>query len=185
MWRRFEAELSTSKQSGQVLAEAVVVLLLLVVLLVAIDISGRWQYRWLTQWLVAQNAADAVALDHRDLPPGASVTTAHVSRWHSQVMREFSVGHPQWHRINGEGRFAQVAWRLVGAGQASLDKTVSDRIERAPQLWRKSEFASKAVVHVLLPTITAVEAPWESRGSPTEWLRQWQGSTPEAYLRPR
>lgn len=172
-------------QSGQVLAEAVVVLLFLVVLVGAVQLSGRWQYQWLRQWLAAQYAADAVALDHQQLPGQANVHRADLNRWRSAVMREYSIGQASWQKITTDGQFAQSAWRLSGAGQASLDSTVTERIEQAPMLWRRTEIASKAVVYALMPTIKAVEAPWDDRGPATRWLRQWEGSTPPDYLNSR
>lgn len=170
-------------QRGQVLAEAVVVLGLLVGLVVAVHLSGRLQYQWLKQWLAVQIAGDAVALDHARLPSQASVRGEDINRWHKSAMGEFAVGESNWRRITTKGRFAQTAWRLAGDGNASLDKTVTARIEAAPSLWRKTELTSKAVVHALLPTIKAVEAPWDSRGSETDWLGKWEGHTPRAYLR--
>lgn len=172
----------TECESGQVLAEAVVVMLLLVVLLAAVQISGSRQFQWARQWLAAQVAADAVALEHMHLPSGALARDASRSDWHQGAMREFDVGHSQWKTVTTQGKYAQVAWRLAGAGQASSDKAVTARIEQAPQLWRKTEFASKVVVHPLMPTIKAVELPWDDRGSATDWLRKWEGSTPPTYL---
>ena len=170
------------RQSGQVLAEAVVVMLLLVVLLGAVHLTGRWQFQWATQWLRAQIAADAVALDHAQPPTGSEVRLADHSRWRNWVMRDYAVGQPKWQSISTPGRFAQTAWRLSAAGQASLDRTVTARMKAAPILWRGTELASKAVVHTLMPTIKAVEAPWDDRGSALQWLDQWQGSTPSHYL---
>ena len=185
MSRSVKGESHASQQQGQVLAEAVVVMLLLVVLLVAVSSSGRWQFQWLKQWLMAQTAADAIALGHEGLPGQVSVNRTDIIPWQKSAMREFSVGDPRWHQLTTKGRFAQSAWRLKGSGYASVDKTVTERIEQAPRLWRKSALASKPVIYALLPTIKAVEAPWEDRGSSTDWLRRWQGSTPEAYLMPR
>lgn len=171
------------RQCGQVLAEAVVVMLLLVVLLGAVHLSACWQYQWVRQWLAAQTAAQAFALDHARLPGPAIARHADDGRWHKSAMREFSVADSGWMSVSTGGKFAQTAWRLSGTGHASLDQTVTDRIEAAPWLWRKPGLASKAVVYALMPTIAAVEAPWESRGTATVWLENWQGSTPEAYLR--
>ena len=177
------ASLSMRQASGQVLAEAVVVMLLLVVLLGAVHVSGLWQYQWLKQWLAAQTAAQAAALEHARLPSQAQAKRADTSRWHKSAMREFNVAQPNWKAVTTSGRFAQTAWRLSGAGQASLDQTVTDRIKSAPWLWRKTELASKAMVYSLMPTIAAVEMPWEDRGSATEWFANWQGTTPSDYLR--
>ncbi|MCD8516366.1 MAG: hypothetical protein LRY56_12440 [Burkholderiaceae bacterium] len=174
---------NANRQSGQVLAEAVVVMLLLVVLLLVIHLSGRWQFQWANQWLRAQIAGDAVALDHAITDDDLWVRRADATQWHNSTMREFSIGEPNWQAITSRGRFSQTAWRLAGAGQASFDRTVVERIERAPHLWRRTELASKAIIYALLPTIRAVEAPWEARGSETQWLERWQGTTPEAYLR--
>lgn len=172
----------TRYESGQVLAEAVVVMLLLVVMLTAVHISGSRQFQWARQWLAAQIAADAVALDHAHLPKGARAWQGSRNRWHRSVMQEFQIGSSHWQAVSTEGKFAQVAWRLSGAGQASSDEMVTRRIEQATRIWRNPELASKVVVDALMPTIKAVEMPWDDRGSATQWLQQWQGSTPPAYL---
>lgn len=171
------------RQEGQVLAEAVVVMLMLVLLVGAVHVSGRLQFQWAKQWLDAQISADAVALEHATLPADVSVGTGQRSHWRNWVMRDFAIGEPHWQSVSTDGRFGQTAWRLSGAGQTSLDASVSARIKNAPRLWRRTELASKAVVYALMPTIKAVEAPWEDRGPATQWLDLWQGSTPPQYLR--
>ena len=169
-------------QRGQVLAEAVVVMLLLIVLIGALHQTGRWQFQWSNQWLQTQVAATAVALDHGQLPTKGTVQSADMHAWYDWVMRDFRLGQARWQQIQLPGRFAKPAWRIAGSGQASLDRAVTARIAQAKRLWGVKAASSQAVARTLMPSITAVEKPWDGRGSATQWLTQWQGSTPSVYL---
>lgn len=171
-------------ERGQVLAECVVVCLLLVTLGLAIHYSSRSQHQWLTQWLDAQVAATAAAHSHQVLPAPTRRINAPPDRWRSQVMSEYDIGHNRWLAVQTHGTFAQTGWRLAGAGQASRYDEVMQRIDAAPTLWRKTALQSKSVIRALLPTLRAIDAPWADRGSPTEWLKQWQFSLPEVYRKP-
>lgn len=182
-WRN-EAFGSRSHEKGQVLAEAVIVAMVLALLLTAVHLTGRWQFEWTGQWLKAQIAADSVALEHPSQPAGAAVSTVDFDEWRNWVFKEYSIGNERWHLISGNGSFGQEAWRLVGAGQVSHDKSVTTQIKHAKRLWGIRESASKAVVGTLMPAISAVELPWEDRGAYADWLSQWQGLTPSRYLQP-
>ena len=182
MYLRINAPGVRHGQRGQVLAEAVVVMLLLVVLIGALHQTARWQFQWSSRWLKTQAAATAVALEHTQLPGKVSVQSKDPHSWYDWVMRDFRLGQARWYEIQIPGRFAKPAWRMAGAGQASVDRAVIARISQAKQLWGLKAAQSQAVVSTLMPSISAVEMPWASRGSATQWLSQWQGSTPSAYL---
>ena len=180
-WRIRKQRLRTREQ-GQVLAEAVVVMLLLVVLIGALHQTGRWQFDWSNQWLKTQVAATGVALDHANFSNEITVSAAQTHAWHDAVMRDFKLGQSRWQQIRVNGRFAKPAWRMAGTGQASLDRDVTARIGQAHKFWARHALASQTVARTLLPSISAVEMPWHGRGSATDWLSQWQGSTPESYV---
>lgn len=172
----------TINLSGQVLAEAVVVMLALIVLLFGVHWSGRWQYEWLRQWQVTQTGADAAAADHQVLPDSVRQSQHDQEFSRSSVMSEYRIGEKNWYRFESNGRFAQVAWRPLGSGYASSDLVVERRLAAAPRLWRNQAARSLKAVAPILPTITAVEMPWNRAGDPTDWLSQWRGSTPPGYL---
>ena len=182
MFWRIKNHKSRSDEKGQVLAEAVVVMLLLAVLIGALHQTGRWQFDWSEQWLRTQVAATGVALDHANVSNEITVSAAQTHAWHDVVMRDFKLGQSRWQQIRVNGRFAKSAWRVSGAGQASLDRDVTARISQAHKLWARHALASQTVARTLLPSISAVEMPWADRGSATDWLSQWQGSTPESYV---
>ena len=172
-----------TRQRGQVLAEAVVVMLLLVILMGALHQAGRWQHQWAANWLHTQVMATAWSLDHQVHRPGLELGPADQHAWQDWVMADYGIGEPNWFRLRQQDRFSKAAWRLAGAGQASLDRDVTAHIDQAPRLWARQALASKTVVRTLMPSIKAVELPWRDRGSATDWLGQWQGSAPAAYLR--
>jgi hypothetical protein len=169
-------------EQGQVLAEAVVVMVALMVLLGAIHFSGRWQYQWMHHWLTAQVDGDALALDHQGLPGNLSTPNVLPDQWHGTAQREFRIGDSHWHVVNTEGRFSQNAWRLKAAGQASTDLEVVERIGEANALWQRTALSSQAVATPLMPALKAIEGPWRDRGPALQWLGRWQGSTPGLYL---
>lgn len=180
-----ECSTSLTRQRGQVLAEAVVVMLLLVILIGALHQIGRWQHQWATNWLSTQVMATAWSLDHDVGDTAFTVDRSDRHAWHNWVMADYGLGKPNWYHLRQPGRFSKSAWRLSNAGQASLDRAVTAHIEQAPRLWARQALASKTVVRTLMPSIKSVDSPWRDRGSATDWLGQWQGSTPAAYLKVR
>lgn len=169
-------------QSAQVLAEAVVVSMVLVILLLAVHGVGRMQYQWTKQWLAAQVAADAAVADHLHIPDAVTPHRGAIDRLRQSVMTDYGIGQSHWARFDGQGQFAQQAWRVLGSGHASADSQVRQRIEQAQLHWQSAAFASQTAARPLWLAIQAVDAPWAKRGEPLQWLRQWQGSTPEIYL---
>lgn len=171
-----------ARQSGQVLAEAVVVMLLLVILIWALHQTGRWQHELYSDWLATQVNATAWSLGHDVQTNRVSSHAADHQVWRDWVMTDYGIGHAHWQKFRLSGRFAKTAWRVAGAGQASLDSDVTARLQHAPRLWLKQALVSQTTASALLPSIVAVDMPWRDRGSATEWLKQWQGSTPAKYL---
>ena len=171
--------------SGQVLAEAVVVLPVLVLLVLAIHVSSNQQYMWLQQWLTVQTSADAASAQHITPAPGVSQIAGALDRFRGKTMRDFQLGAQQWQRFQGQGQYAQVAWRLLGTGYASSDAAVVDQIRSAKASWQRASTASHASISPLLPSLNAIDAPWQRSGSPTDWLNHWRGSVPKQYLDPQ
>ncbi len=176
-------------QQGNVMGEAILVFGVLTGILTAIHLTGRWQFEWLGYYLATQTRATALSLHHSrsslNWDPqwrGLSASEQDPDRTRRLVEKEFQLGANQWLMLEHHARFKQHAWRLVGTGQASTDAGVNSRIERAPKLWMQTNAASQRVVTRVQPSLEAVEAALRLRGSMTDWLRKWQGSTPADYL---
>lgn len=178
------------QQQGNVMGEAMLVFGVLTGILTAIHVTGRWQFQWLGYQLNTQTQATALSLDHnrtslswddqwRDLT--ASEQDLDLTRGLTE--KEFLLGQNHWLLLEHHARFKQHAWRLVGTGQASTDADVTRRLASAPKLWMQTNAASQRVVTRIQPSLEAIEAALRSRGSMTDWLGAWQGSTPADYLK--
>jgi len=170
-------------QSGQVLAEAVIVLLLLVCMLASIHLSGRLQYQWLQGFMGVQKSATALGLGHDSAPVSIEKKAGQRDRTRTSVQRAYRLGDEAWLHAHGRPRFSHDAWRLVGFGEASSDQAVVDRINQAPGYWRETHLSSQAALAGLSPALRAVDAPWGRMGDFDQWLKGWKGSTPSHYLR--
>jgi hypothetical protein len=172
-----------SNQSGQVLAEAVIVLLLLIVMLASIHLTGRLQFQWLQGFMAVQKSATAIGLGHETGVAPVNKGAGQIDRTRSSVERAYRLGDESWVRAQHRGRFTHEAWRLVGFGQASTDQAVVDRISQAPGYWRETHLRSQASLASLSPALRAVDAPWGRTGAFDQWLNGWKGNTPNHYLR--
>jgi hypothetical protein len=177
------------RQQGNVVGEAILVFGALTSILTAIHVTGRWQFQWLGYQLDTQTRATALSLDHSPLSLNRDVQFRDltVSEQDSDQTRRlaeqaFHLGENRWFLLQHQARFKQHAWRLVGTGQASTDSAVTERLARAPKLWRQTHAASQRVVTRVQPSLQAIEAALRPRGSMTDWLGAWQGSTPNDYL---
>jgi len=175
--------MSASNQSGQVLAEAVIVLLLFIVMLASIHLTGRLQFQWLQGFMATQKSATAISLGHETGAVPFKKRSGQVDRTRSAVERAYRLGDESWLQAQHRGRFTHEAWRLVGFGQASTDQAVVDRISQAPGYWRETHMRSQASLASLSPTLRAVDAPWGRTGAFDQWLNGWKGNTPNHYLR--
>lgn len=176
-------------QQGNVMGEALLVFGALTCILTSIHQTGRWQFEWLGQQLSTQTQATALSLDHnrsslrRDAPwRDLSASEQDLDRTRRLAEKEFLLGQNQWLFLQRHARFKQHAWRLVGTGQASTDANVTSRLASASTLWMQTDAASHRVVTRVQPSLEAIEAALRSRGSMTDWLGKWQGSTPADYL---
>jgi len=170
-------------QSGQVLAEAVIVLLLLAAMLASIHLTGRLQYQWLQGFMGVQKSATALGLGHDSAPASIEKRAGQRDRTRTSVQRAYRLGDEAWLHAHGRARFSHDAWRLVGFGEASSDQAVVDRINQAPGYWRETHLSSQAALAGLSPALRAVDAPWGRTGDFDQWLKGWTGSTPSHYLR--
>jgi hypothetical protein len=180
------------RQQGNVMVEALLVFALLAGILTAIHLTGRWQFEWLGYQLITQTQATALSLDHNRSSlswdpqwPDLSANEHDLDQTRRLAEKEFLLGANQWLLLQHHARFKQHAWRLVGTGQASTDADVTSRLASAPTLWMQTNDASQRVVTRVQPSLEAIEAALRPRGSMTDWLGAWQGSTPADYLEGR
>ncbi len=150
-------------QQGNVMGEALLVFGALTCILTAIHQTGRWQFEWLGQQLSTQTQATALSLDHnrsslrRDAPwRDLSASEQDLDRTRRLAEKEFLLGQNQWLFLQRHARFST--------------------------LWMQTDAASHRVVTRVQPSLEAIEAALRSRGSMTDWLGKWQGSTPADYL---
>lgn len=176
-------------QKGNVLSESVLVFGVLTVILTAIHVTGRWQFQWLGNQLDTQTRATALSLNHNRSSlmwdpqwRGLSASEQDLDRTRRLAENEFHLADNHWLLLQHHARFKQHAWRLVGTGHASTDASVTSRIASAPKLWMQTNTASQRVVSRIQPSLEAIEAALRPRGSMTDWLGTWQGSTPADYL---
>ena len=172
-----------SNQSGQVLAEALIVLLVLIVMVTSIHLTGRLQFQWLQGFMATQKSATAIGLGHEAGAVAIKKISGQVDRTRGAVERSYRLGDESWLQAQHRGRFTHEAWRLVGFGQASTDQAVVNRISQAPGYWRETHLKSQASLVSLSPALRAVDAPWGRTGSFDQWLNGWKGNTPSHYLR--
>jgi hypothetical protein len=173
----------TQGQSGQVLAEAVIVLLLLVAMLTSIHLTGRLQYQWLQGYMAVQKSATALGLGHDSGPVSIQKKAGQSDRTRTRVEKAYRLGNEAWLHARHRDGFSHDAWRLVGFGEASSDQAVVDRINQAPGYWRETHLNSQAALAGLSPALRAVDAPWGRPGDFDQWIKGWKGSTPSHYLR--
>jgi hypothetical protein len=177
------------RQQGNVMGEALLVFGLLTGILTAIHLTGRWQFEWRGHQLITQTQATALSLDHnrsslsRD-PQWRDLSASEHDLDHTRRLaeKEFLLGQNHWLLLQHHARFKQHAWRLVGTGQASTDADVTNRLASASTLWMQTNAASQRVVTRVQPSLEAIEAALRPRGSMTDWLGTWQGSSPADYL---
>lgn len=171
------------RESGQVLAEAVIVLLLLGGFVWAVHALGEAQVQWQAGWLAVQRRATAVSLGHQRIGQGQVFLSGPIDRSRGLAVQSFKLGQTRWLEVRSNRMKAHLAWRLVGTGQAATDADVVRRIEVAPTVWRDVAVRSQGIVARVAPTLVSVDAPWGRTAQLGRWLRGWQGSVPSSYLR--
>jgi hypothetical protein len=179
----------TRPQQGNVMVESLLVFGVLTSILTAIHLTGRWQFQWLGHQLNTQTQATALSLDHNRTSltwdaqwRNLSASEQDFDRTRGLTEKEFLLGQNHWLLLQHHTRFKQHAWRLVGTGQASTDADVTNRLASAPKLWMQTNAASQRIVTRVQPSLEAIEAALRPRGSMTDWLVTWQGSSPADYL---
>jgi hypothetical protein len=168
------------RQSGQVVFEMLVVLLLLTVLIGAQLSTARDQFRWVKSFLGIQVHGQSLMLGHAKTGSQAAVARSSSDSDTSinSVMRQYQIGQDRWWRVNDSSHPRLEAWRLLGAGQASSDREITQRLSKAPGFWSYQSARSQTVIRRYRPTLETIDAPWRARGSMSEWLLHWEGRTP-------
>jgi hypothetical protein len=167
-------------QSGQVVLEMLVVVLLLTVLIGAQLSTARDQFQWLVSFLGIQVHGQSLMLGHAKTGSHAIVARPSNDSDTSinSVMREYQIGQDRWWRVKASSHPRLEAWRMTGTGQASRDREVTQRLSSAPSFWSSQSGRSQTVIRRYRPTLETIDAPWRARGSMSEWLLHWEGRTP-------
>lgn len=166
-------------QAGQVLAEAVVTLLLMSVFLLALHQVGMQFYQWF-KWSdhVHQVAHKKSIFNELDLAFGMSLVSGQRDRSHTLLQSQWGLGQRDWVSVKVEQPFKHHASFLSGVGATSTHDETTARIKQNLIAWRAQAFKSQAKVWFLKPGLTAVDLPWRRISPETDWLTQWSNSEP-------
>lgn len=119
-----------------------------------------------TEFHTADNGILRVSsvVDVTGLPPAESTAITDITKWWPVLRRETSI--------------------LTGAGHASDDSQVQQRLASAPTAWQDSSRVSYRLASKTDAAMKAVDGAW-GRPSPTsEWLDVWTASLPSHHVYP-
>ncbi|KGE01520.1 pilus assembly protein TadE [Achromobacter sp. RTa] len=189
---------SLSRQHGQAVVEALLMLPLLAVLAWAVSRIGGLQFSAQELAQASRKAAMAAALGQplKDLAaaarPGLSGTARPLAgvaparmaalqdAWFDGGLQLLSVearqGGPEAPRISRRTHVAS------GTGHAHGDADAQRRIGRAPDSWRRAESDSLAQARRLKHLIDRMESPWRRARLSLDWLSAWADVVPPDRL---
>lgn len=172
-----------SNQAGQVLAEAVVTLLLMSVFLLALHQVGMQFYQWF-KWSdhVHQVAHKKSIFTELDVMLGMSLVSGQRDRSHTFLQSQWGLGQRDWVTVKVEQPFKHHASFLSGIGATSTHVETTARVKQNLIAWRAQELKSQAKVWFLKPSLTAVDLPWRRTPPQTDWLTQWSNIEP-SYIK--
>lgn len=170
-------------QAGQVLAEAVVTLLLMSVFLLALHQVGMQFYQWF-KWSdqVHQVAHKKSIFNELDLAFGMSLVSGQRDRSHTLLQSQWGLGQRDWISVKVEQPFKHHASFLSGIGATSTHHDTTTRVKQNLIAWRAQELKSQAKVWFLKPGLTGVDLPWRRTPPQTDWLTQWSNIEP-SYIK--
>jgi hypothetical protein len=156
------------------------VLLLLTVLIGAQLSTARDQFRWMKSFLGIQVDGQSLMLGHAKTGSHAAVArlSSDSDTSINSVMRQYQIGQDRWWRVHDSSHPRLEAWRMLGTGQASSDREITQRLSKAPSFWSYQSARSQTVIGRYRPTLETIDGPWRARGSMSEWLLHWEGRTP-------
>lgn len=166
-------------QVGQVLAEAVVTLLLMSVFLLALHQVGMQFYQWF-KWSdhVHQVAHKKSIFTELDVMFGMSLVSGQRDRSHTLLQSQWGLGQRDWVSIKVEQPFKHHASFLSGIGATSTHHETTTRVTQNLIAWRAQALSSQAKVFFLKPSLSAVDLPWRRTPPETDWLTQWSNTEP-------
>ena len=170
-------------QAGQVLAEAVVTLLLMSVFLLALHQVGMQFYQWF-KWSdhVHQVAHKKSVFTELDVMFGMSFVSGQLDRSHTFLQSQWGLGQRDWVTVKVEQPFKHHAAFLSGIGATSNHDETTARVKQNLIAWRAQALKSQAKVWFLKPGLTAVDMPWRRTPPETDWLTQWSNIEP-SYIK--
>ncbi|MGS1106629.1 pilus assembly protein [Achromobacter anxifer] len=192
-----------TRQQGQALIEALLMLPLLALLLWAGTWIGGLQFAAQEMAQASRKAAMAGALgqpmQNQRAPRGMAlsgkagplpgIAPARVSalqdEWFGVGLRLLSATASTARHDRDTAAWLHITRRThvaSGAGYAHGDADTQRRIGRAPTSWRKAESASLAEARRLKPVIDRLDGPWRRPGLSLDWLSEWADVVPADRL---
>jgi len=166
-------------QAGQVLAEAVITLMLMSVFLLALHQVGMQFYQWF-KWSdhVHQIAHKKSIFTELDVLGGVSIVSGPRDRSHTRLQSQWGLGQRDWVSVKVDQPFKHHASFLSGIGATSAHHETTARIKQNLIAWRLQALRSQAKVWFLKPSLTAVDLPWRRPLPETDWLNKWSNIAP-------
>jgi hypothetical protein len=171
--------LNNGNQNGQVLAEAVVTLMLMSVFLIALHQVGIQFYQWF-KWSdqVHQVAHKKAIFDETYISNGMSLMPGQVDLSHTFLQAQWALGQRDWVGVKVDKPFKHHALFISGMGATSTHQETTVRIKQNLLAWRTQALISQAKVWFLKPGLTAVDLPWRRTTPQTDWLSKWSNTAP-------
>ncbi|WP_238914477.1 TadE/TadG family type IV pilus assembly protein [Achromobacter insolitus] len=186
-----------TRQQGQAMVEALLILPLLALLLWGATWIGSLQFAAQEMAQASRKAvmASAMGQSMHDLPKakratlsgGASLlhgialpqVAALQDEWFGEHLRLLSVTASTARRDPVAGpRIARQTYVASGAGYAHGDADAQRRIGKAPTPWGKAVSASLAQARRLKPVVDRIDGPWGRPGLSLDWVSDWADVVP-------
>jgi hypothetical protein len=167
------------QQTGQVLAEAVVALMLMSVFLLALHQVGVQYYQWF-KWSdhVHQTAYKKSIFTEFDVPADMHLVSGQRDRSQSLLQSQWGLGQRDWVSVKIDKPYKHHASFLSGIGATSTHQETTERVKENLIAWRIQSVTSQAKVLLLKPGLTAVDLPWLRAAPETDWLSKWSSTVP-------
>lgn len=183
----------TFSQQGQVLIEAVVVMLVLVVMLLSIHHVGVRLFDWLQVFDRVFQWTHHKAVFHDVQPsPGIALQQGQRDRSHTKVQSQWGLGSRYFvtaasvktPSVSHHHSVQSSAW-LSGVGVSGGAKQTQTKIQSNVITWQAQSLQSQLWVNAVKPGLIAIDLPWYRASPETDWLSQWTQSSPYRLSPPR
>ncbi|WP_447918927.1 pilus assembly protein [Achromobacter aegrifaciens] len=192
-----------TRQQGQAVIEALLMLPLLALLLWAVPWIGGLQFAAQEMAQASRKAVMAGALGQplqdrhtvtgmelsgrAALLPGVAPpqVAALQDEWFGEGLTLLSTMASTARRDRDNAAWLRITRRTYvasGAGYAHGDADAQRRIGKAPTSWRKAESASLAQARRLKPVVDRLDGPWRRPGLSLDWLSKWADVVPADRL---